>query len=346
MADERRICFDRLLPQDLAQPRQIVRESGAGGDRLRAIIVFRKLWDNGSTLRIRFLGGTPAQQQIVRDHAPKWTDHANLKFVFSNDLDAELRIAFDANDGAWSYVGTDNRNIPQNEPTMNLGWQDEGVVLHEFGHAIGLAHEHQNPAGGIEWNEDVVIRELSGPPNNWTVEQIRHNVLNKYSADQIRGTAFDRESVMLYFFPDSWVRNGQGTRENNTLSAQDKAFIASAKAYPRAGGPADPQPVELPVIATAATQAAIGQPGEEDLFAFSAVETGRYLVETGGETDVIMTLFGPDSPAALIAEDDDSGVGHNSKITADLMPGRYFVQIRHFNKTGGTGRYSIKVSLQ
>ena len=99
--------------------------------------------------------------------------------------------------------------------------------LHEFGHAIGLVHEHQNPAGGIEWNEDVVIRDLSGPPNNWTVEQIRHNVLNKYSVDQIRGTEFDRNSIMLYFFPDAWVKNGQGTKENNDLSSQDTAFIAS-----------------------------------------------------------------------------------------------------------------------
>ena len=150
---------------------------------------------------------------------------------------------------------------------MNLGWQDEGVVLHEFGHAIGLVHEHQNPAGGIEWNEDVVIRDLSGPPNNWTVEQIRHNVLNKYSVDQIRGTEFDRDSIMLYFFPDAWVKNGQGTKENNDLSSQDTAFIASREAYPPSTDPINPQPVELPVINAAGTQAAIGQPGEEGLFA-------------------------------------------------------------------------------
>jgi len=36
---------------------------------------------------------------------------------------------------------------------MNLGFLDGGTAAHEFGHAIGLAHEHQNPAGGIQWNE-------------------------------------------------------------------------------------------------------------------------------------------------------------------------------------------------
>ncbi len=63
---------------------------------------------------------------------------------------------------------------------MNLGFLDGGTAAHEFGHAIGLGHEHQNPAGGIQWNEPVVLQNLAGPPNNWDEATIRHNVLNKY----------------------------------------------------------------------------------------------------------------------------------------------------------------------
>ena len=40
---------------------------------------------------------------------------------------------------------------------MNLGFVDRATVLHEFGHAIGLIHEHQSPfKGGFEWNREEV----------------------------------------------------------------------------------------------------------------------------------------------------------------------------------------------
>jgi hypothetical protein len=338
MARKVKVCIDRILPQNLARHQPVVRMRSGGLDRLRAIIVFRNMWINGSTLRVRFMGGTASQRALVREQAGWWTAHANLQFDFNNAPDAEIRIAFDTTDGAWSYIGTDARHISQGAPTMNLGFLDGGTAAHEFGHAIGLAHEHQNPAGGIEWNEAVVLRDLSGPPNFWTPAQIRHNVLEKYSADQIRGTQFDPDSIMLYFFPASWTKSGTGTKANEILSDMDQAFIASEQAYPRT----TVQATKLKINA-APTMASIGQPGEEDLFQFSAVSGGRHIVETSGKTDVVMKLFGPNSQTSLVAEDDDSGYGLNARIAAELSPGPYFVQIRHYHKAGGTGSYGVRV---
>lgn len=332
-----KVCIDRVLPQEVFRRQAVIRPRGA--DRSRAVFEFRKMWINGSTLRVRFIGGSAAQRAKAREQALWWTQHANLAFEFGNAADAEIRVAFRANDGAWSYIGTDCRQIPQGQPTMNLGFLDGGTCAHEFGHAIGLGHEHQNPRGGIEWNEDVVIRDLSGPPNNWTESQIRHNVLNKYAVDQIRGTEFDTGSIMLYFFPSSWTKNGLGTTENDVLSALDKAFIASEQAYPRQGVPV----VDLQVNAAAATSASIGAPGEEDVFRFVAAQGGRHVVETSGNTDVVMKLFGPGSQTALIAEDDDSGPGLNARIAAELVPGTYWAQVRHYYKSSGTGQYGVRV---
>ena len=338
MTERPKVCTDRVLPAEQMKFHATARRGG----RIRAIMPIGKLWMNGSTLRVRFIGGGAAQRATAREQAMWWTQHANLNFNFNDAPDAEIRVAFDSADGAWSYIGTDNRGIPLNQPTMNLGFLDGGTAGHEFGHAIGLAHEHQNPAGGIEWNEATVIRSLSGPPNNWDEATIRHNVLNKYQADQIRGTAFDPDSIMLYFFPGSWVKSGVGTHANEVLSAVDKAYIASAQAYPKTA-PTVVDAVALKVNATRRTSATIGKPGEEDLYRFQVGTGGTHLIDTRGPTDMVMKLFGPNSHTNVIAEDDDSGVETNALIRADLIPGEYFVQVRHYNRARGTGNYTVKV---
>ncbi|MGZ8485163.1 MAG: M12 family metallopeptidase, partial [Candidatus Binatia bacterium] len=271
-----------------------------------------------------------------------WGAVANLKFDFNNAANADIRIAFDPDDGAWSYLGTDCKSIPVNQPTMNLGFLDGGTAAHEFGHAIGLAHEHQNPSGGIEWNEAVVISELAKSPNFWDEQTARHNVIRKYTANQINGTEFDPDSIMLYFFPASWTLNGIATKANDVLSKIDKQFIAGAKMYPKTGGTTSTA-VELEVNAARRTAAAIGKVGEEDLYRFTAPRDGRYLIDTRGPTDVVMKLFGPNSETALIAEDDDSGIDTNALIVRDLLAGNYFVQVRHYNRANGMGNYTIKV---
>jgi serralysin len=116
---------------------------------------------------------------------------------------------------------------------MNYGWltpdsdDDElqRVVLHEFGHALGLIHEHQNPQGGIEWNEPAVIADLSGPPNEWDEETIRRNVLDRYPKGDVSATPVDGESIMMYPIPASWTLDGFSSDLNDDLSAQDIAFI-------------------------------------------------------------------------------------------------------------------------
>ena len=53
-------------------------------------------------------------------------------------------------EGSWSAVGTDAKNLITNlkEPTMVLNLQDldyiaqKRTVIHMFGHALGLEHEH------------------------------------------------------------------------------------------------------------------------------------------------------------------------------------------------------------
>jgi hypothetical protein len=337
MSKALKMCFDRLLPNALNRAQRV--QAYAPG-RSKAISLIGKQWVNGSTISIRFLNGTAQQKDMVRQIAPEWTNHANLRFEFTVNPTAHIRVTFDPNDGAWSYVGTDNLSIPLHAATLNLGWQDEAVILHEFGHMIGLSHEHQNPDGGMQWNEQVVINALAGAPNHWDEATVRHNVLDKYSADQLHGTAFDPDSIMLYAFPANWTLNGFATHENEKLSNLDQQFIRGAQMYPPTAAPVSAV-TELPVSHSVA--ASIGAPGEVDLFTFVVTEPGSHTVQTTGPTDLVMSLFGPNTQTHKVAEDDDSGAGHNAQIVANLAAGAYFVQVRHFSQQSA-GDYRILVT--
>ena len=153
---------------------------------------------------------------------------------------------------------------------MNYGWlrdnseEDEWrrVVIHEFGHALGAIHEHQNPEGGVKWNLKEVYRVFSGPPNNWTKQQIDFNIVQKYSLSQLNASKYDKDSIMLYAFPGSLIVGGVGTKNNTDLSAQDKKFIASL--YPKTAKPKTAAPRlrsrKAPVVAETLSLAGTAPP--------------------------------------------------------------------------------------
>lgn len=103
----------------------------------------------------------------------------------------------------------------------------------------------------------------------------------------------------------------------------------------------EPTIVDL-TIGASPTQAPIGQSGEVDWYRFVVSGAGSYTIETEGPTDVVMSLFGPNSQTALVTEDDNSGQNRNARIVSNLTAGTYFVQIRHFNPRA-TGNYGISV---
>lgn len=90
-------------------------------------------------------------------------------------------------------------------------------------------------------------------------------------------------------------------------------------------------------------QGSIDVANESDLYTFTAAVIGLYTIETSGNTDTFLTLYGPNSQTRLIAQDDDSGPGLLSLIVADLTAGVYFVRVRHYSPTG-TGAYGLSVS--
>lgn len=101
---------------------------------------------------------------------------------------------------------------------------------------------------------------------------------------------------------------------------------------------------DLPTIEVngPAINGAITAGNERDTYTFTIASPGSYTIETTGSTDCFVTLHGPDNANTLMAQDDDSGPGTNSRIVADLGAGIYFIQVRHYSPDG-TGPYSITV---
>jgi hypothetical protein len=213
-------------------------EKSAGTTRAALLNAFK--WEPGTRVKVRFMEGGPDLQQRVAAVAKEWTgqEMANVSLQFVNSGDADVRVAFKQGNGSWSYLGTMCHEIAASKPTMNYGWltptsdDDElrRVVLHEFGHALGLIHEHQNPQNGIAWNRAAVIADLSGPPNNWDLATIESNMFHHYDPAEVTATDVDKDSIMLYPIPKAWTTDGFSAGLNGELSDTDKTFIR--KAYP------------------------------------------------------------------------------------------------------------------
>lgn len=225
------MCYDRFLPD---HPRDLM-------THIERIALFTtKMWTPGDTLTVSFLGGTSAQQQKVVSVLARLSTIANIKFQFVAS-GGTIRIAFNPSLGAWSYIGKDALNIAKDQPTMNLGFDQPGTYEHECTHMMAAIHEHQSPFGNpILWNKPQVYHDLGGPPNNWDTATIDANMFQQYSQTQMNGTAFDKDSVMLYSFPAIWTVNGFHVEPNANWSDLDKQWLTTK--YPGVVTPTPPPP--------------------------------------------------------------------------------------------------------
>ena len=178
----------------------------------------------------KIVGMTPqdAVKTIIRERIEPLT---NIRFEFIEDddihkfhkVDPVVRIGFNPKDGNWSLVGMYNL-FSSSKTTMNLGNFDSATIIHEFMHVLGLLHEHQQSNGKpIEWNKPLLY-SWAKRVHGWNKSVVDRNIINKYSKDQINGTNFDPESIMLYYFPKELTLDGKGTSQNKVLSETDVKY--------------------------------------------------------------------------------------------------------------------------
>lgn len=252
-------------------------------ESVQSVILKSRVWNpQEQPLTVAFLGGSVDLREKIVSTVGAWSSAANIKFDFGTPgafrewattdraYKADIRIAFDEK-GYWSFVGSDSIDPSVTGPGQaSMNFQDftqslpddwEGVVLHEFGHAIGFEHEHQSPGGNCDaefrYQDDAgyvatkdmygsfvqdsqgrrpgIYTVLGGPPNNWSSQQVDFNLRQLSNTTDLRFSAFDVKSIMMYSFQSWMFVNGDQsscyTPENQNLSQQDQR--AALETYPR-----------------------------------------------------------------------------------------------------------------
>jgi len=245
-------------------------------------------WKKQRVITVAFYGGSNDLYELIEQTAKEWTAlGGQLSFSLKDDAGqyrqwtpsdkspkANIRIAFQKG-GYWSLLGVLAQNVDPGDSTMNFEgfpehlqkyfhgqnaaeWHisyEHTTILHEFGHAIGLSHEHFNAECQKDLKLDAIISYLIGPPNKWTEEQAKFNMDAHYYAQVLAQQAgplesklitssdTDQFSVMLYVFPVSYYKSGDksvckpigdhGQAWPTALSDGDKQFyLANYRVIP------------------------------------------------------------------------------------------------------------------
>lgn len=186
-------------------------------------------WDVGKTLNVKFLNGNQKIKAAVEKISREWEQFANVKFLFVGSGPAQIRIHFNNSGYLFAANGLQANIMPEDEATVEIdtsfftsAGKMRAIVLHVFGHVLGLQHEVKVPVKGRQWKQENVKRYFL--PMGWDQEKIVQRVINAYSVSYSNGLMPDLLSVMNIPIPSNWT-NEKESNWNTALSINDKKLI-------------------------------------------------------------------------------------------------------------------------
>lgn len=243
---------DVLLANTLYRLREKLHTRPAASSirKKRSLDVHSPFWQPGQTLRISFTGTPdPWLKTAVLQTASLWLEHAYLQFelVDDNDDRAEIRIRTDVTEDVnYSLLGRYSQLVTDASMALGVSLSDplfDQIVLHEFGHALGMEHEHQHPHAYIPWNLDALrealaqalSQETNDPQELLAAIETELNIqyLPLAEDDVQPMLPYDLESIMHYPIRQAHTWGNWEVGQNTKLSQKDKRFMRLV--YPAPG---------------------------------------------------------------------------------------------------------------
>ncbi|WP_448145976.1 M12 family metallopeptidase [Labrys miyagiensis] len=233
------------------------------------------------SLTVCFWNGDALTMGNVEDRASEWSKASSIKFSFRNgknyrrckdENSADIRISLDGDDknilfqpdqdphGDWSEIGSLAINKqPKPQVSMSLSLLPvlkidptnyDFHIRHEFGHALGLLHEHQRELCAGWFNIPQIAKDTG-----WSEEVANQNI-GAFPTEDLGGIIslgpYDKDSIMQYNFALNWYLEKppqtnpcERDHDISSLSPKDVAVVqyiygkpASTAAAAPGGGPA------------------------------------------------------------------------------------------------------------
>ena len=212
----------------------------SGEPEFRAVGVKNVFYKPGSALKIQINGTQKFKDDVKAVLTNNAQPYINLKFNF---VDSGGNVVIDNN-----YKGGGvTRCLGCQSPSISISSAEVGLVLHEFGHALGMHHEMKNPNIKLTWNQSVLLKQYGNK-----LQFVNSQILEKLPAKDVTATAFDKNSVMIYPLPASTNAEGIAMGGVNKYTDLDRQWLETTY-----GKPSQPPP---PISSPSVPQPTPGKP--------------------------------------------------------------------------------------